>query len=98
MTKKEDEMERKNRFTPMERRLLDCLQAKAGEVIGHEDLIEAMTGHELYYMANRRQKTFLRQQISRLRQKIEKDPALPDIIITHRGRGYSYEGPRPCKS
>jgi hypothetical protein len=34
----------------------------------------------------------LRQSISRLRKKIEVDPALPRVIITHHHEGYSFAG------
>ena len=34
----------------------------------------------------------LRQLIARLRKKIEIDPALPRVIITHRSQGYSFAG------
>jgi len=34
----------------------------------------------------------LRQYISRLRRKMEIDPALPRVIITHHRQGYSFAG------
>jgi DNA-binding response OmpR family regulator len=34
----------------------------------------------------------LRTYISRLRNKIEVDPAVPRVIITHHRRGYSFAG------
>lgn len=88
-----------NKLTPNEQRLFDCLKERQGEIIGHRRLIAILL--DLWMpplVVRKRDKGLLRQYISRLRQKIEKDPALPDIIITHRGRGYSYEGPKPCKS
>jgi len=34
----------------------------------------------------------LRAYITRLRKKIEIDPALPRVIITHYGQGHSFAG------
>jgi len=34
----------------------------------------------------------LRAYIARLREKIETDPALPNVIITHYDQGYSFAG------
>jgi len=34
----------------------------------------------------------LRAYINRLREKIEIDPALPRVIITHHRQGYSFAG------
>jgi two-component system OmpR family response regulator len=36
-------------------------------------------------------------QVSRLRRKIETDPKRPELIKTHWGGGYSFEG-RACRS
>lgn len=75
---------RKRLFWPIERKLLRRLMSDPGQIITHEELLAAMGrgNHDI---------GCLRQYISRLRQKIEKDPALPDIIITHRGQGYSFQ-------
>jgi len=83
---------KKKRFTPAERRLLDCLREKVGHVVSHRHLIRAMRGFgSLPIIPTNRQMGLLRKTICGLRQEIEEDPALPDIIITHRGQGYSFQ-------
>jgi len=72
-------------LTPTERRLLMCLVRNAGEIVSHKELLEAI-GHPVS------RRNILRQLISRLRNKIEVDPALPDLIITHHRQGYSFAG------
>lgn len=68
-------------LTPTEHRLLTCLVHSAGCIVSHRELLEAMSADSI---------DSLRQYISRLRNKIEIDPALPRVIITHRGLGYSF--------
>lgn len=74
-----------SQFTPTERRLLDRLKAGEGKLVNHYQLLRSIGRYTRLGLP------MLRQYISRLRKKIEVDPALPNIIITHRGRGYSYE-------
>jgi len=71
------------RLTPTERRLLTCLVRNAGRIGTHKELFEAIS--------TRRVGT-LRQWIVRLRKKIEVDPALPRVIMTHHRQGYSFAG------
>ena len=71
------------KLTLKEQRLFDLLKQESGRVVLYSELIDILPASGIHT---------LRQYISRLRQKIEKDPALPDIIITHWGQGYSYEG------
>ncbi len=73
------------RLTPGEFRLLEYLVRNAGQILTHEQLLEAISAN-----LSRPNKGILRQYISRLRRKIEADPALPSLIITHRGLGYSF--------
>lgn len=73
------------RLTPTERRLLTCLVRNAGRIVSHGELLEEMSPRNAS-MSN------LRTSIGRLRSKIEIDPALPNVIITHRGSGYSFAG------
>lgn len=92
------------KFSPTERRILNCLSGpNTGKAVSHAELIGALLdfqrsrdgGGTWAYVNNivptNRQIGILRQVISRLRKKIETDPALPEIIITHRGQGYSYK-------
>ena len=74
-------------LTPTERRLLNCLVRNAGRIVSHKELLEAMSsGNPNLNIGN------LRSCISRLRNKIEADPALPRVIITHHRQGYSFAG------
>ena len=74
-------------LTPTERRLLDCLVRNAGRIVSHRELLEAMSPGNASTKMNS-----LREFILRLRKKIEIDPALPRVIITHHRLGYSFEG------
>lgn len=73
------------KLTPVEFRLLGYLVRNGGRVLTHEQLLEKISAN--FACANL---GTLRQYISRLRRRIEVDPALPRLIITHRGLGYSY--------
>ncbi|MCJ7666965.1 MAG: response regulator transcription factor [Anaerolineae bacterium] len=73
------------RLTPGEFRLLEYLVRNAGQILTHEQLLEAISAN-----LSRSHMGILRQYISRLRRKIEADPALPRLIISHRGLGYSF--------
>lgn len=72
-------------LTPTECRLLVCLVHNTGRIVSHHQLLEAMSGES-------RNVENLRQYISRLRNKIETDPALPRVIITRHKSGYSFAG------
>jgi len=74
-------------LTPTERRLLNCLVSNAGRVVSHRELLEAMTAGNPSTSTHN-----LRAYIARLRKKIEIDPALPNVIITHHRQGYSLAG------
>ena len=72
-------------LTPPERRLLTCLVRNAGRIVSHGELMEAMSsGNHKVGIGS------LPSCISRLRNKIELDPALPGVIITHHRQGYSF--------
>lgn len=75
------------RLTPTEHRLLKCLVRNAGRVVGHKELLDVMSPDKPSSNIGS-----VRNCISRLRKKIEIDPALPRVIITHRGQGYSFAG------
>lgn len=71
------------RLTPKEHHLLAHLVRNKGQMVSHGELLEAMSITRI---------GTLRQWIRYLRKKIEVDPALPRVIITHRGLGYSFAG------
>ncbi len=74
-------------LTPTERRLLMCLVSNAGHVVCHRELMEGMSsGNREVSIGN------LRSCVSRLRKKVELDPGLPSVIITHHQQGYSFSG------
>lgn len=70
-------------LSPTEYRLLSTLARNADRVILHEDLLREVWGPEY-----RDEKENLRVYIHYLRQKIEKDPSNPRLILTHAGAGY----------
>jgi len=72
-------------LTPTERRLLTCLVRNAGRIVSHGELLEAMSPRNTSIHN-------LRAYINRLRERIEIDPALPRVIITHHRQGYSFAG------
>lgn len=74
-------------LTPTERRLLTCLVRNAGRIVSHKKLLEAMSSGDLGNSIGG-----LRTYICRLRQKVEVDPALPEVIITRYFQGYSFAG------
>jgi len=74
-------------LTPTEHRLLEHLLHNAGRVVSHKELLEAMSSGKPSSSIHN-----LRACIARLRNKIEVDPALPRVIITHHRQGYSFAG------
>ncbi len=72
-------------LTPKEFSLLEQLVRHEGQILTHEQLLEAFSP-----TPSKATIGTLRQRISRLRSKIEVDPSLPSLIITHRGVGYSF--------
>jgi DNA-binding response OmpR family regulator len=74
-------------LTPTEHRLLACLVRNPGWVESHEELLEAMLPSNPSRNIRRPQNT-----ITQIRNKIEIEQALPRVIITHCGRGYSFSG------
>ena len=71
---------------PTEYRLLFHLVSNAGRLLTHETLLSKVWGHEYRDEAH-----YLRLYITYLRQKIEKDPAHPQYILTERGIGYRFK-------
>jgi two-component system KDP operon response regulator KdpE len=70
-------------LTPLEYKLLAVLVEEAGQVVEHETLLRRVWGQQY---ENRRQ--YLKLYIWYLRQKIEKDPSNPELVLTERGIGY----------
>ena len=66
--------------------LLYMLMANAGRVMTRETLIDRVWGTDYFGDT----KT-LDVHIKRLRAKIEKEPADPQLVVTIRGLGYKYE-------
>ncbi|WP_149399909.1 response regulator transcription factor [Dictyobacter arantiisoli] len=71
---------------PTEYRLLYHLVSNAGRLLTHETLLSKVWGREY-----RDESHYLRLYITYLRQKLEKDPAHPQYILTERGVGYRFK-------
>jgi two-component system KDP operon response regulator KdpE len=70
--------------TPLEFRLLTYLANYAGRVLTHNMILKSVWGDEYVDELH-----MLRVNISRLRQKVERDPLKPEIIVTVPGVGYT---------
>jgi two-component system, OmpR family, KDP operon response regulator KdpE len=71
------------RLTPKEFELLSFLARHAGKVVTHRQILTAIWGP-----AHAADTQYLRVYIGQIRQKIEKDPGDPRIVITEPGIGY----------
>jgi len=71
------------RLTKLELRLLQLLLANTGHAVSSDRLLLQVWGHR---GAGDRQ--LLKQLVHRVRQKIEHDPASPEILLTVPGAGY----------
>jgi DNA-binding response OmpR family regulator len=71
------------RLTKLELRLLQLLLANTGHSVSSDRLLLQVWGHR---GAGDRQ--LLKQLVHRVRQKIERDPANPEILLTVPGAGY----------
>ncbi|HWQ87003.1 response regulator transcription factor [Brevundimonas sp.] len=71
------------RLTPKEYEVLAHLARDAGKVIGHAALLTAVWG-----AAHKEDTQYLRVLVGQLRQKLEADPAHPQLIETEPGVGY----------
>ncbi|MBI3912203.1 MAG: response regulator transcription factor [Armatimonadetes bacterium] len=69
-------------LSPTEFRLLEVLMRRPGHVLGRETLLEAVWGYQGY------DERLINTYIKRLREKLERDPANPELILTVRGFGY----------
>ena len=71
------------KLTPKEFELLGFLARHAGKVVTHRQILTAVWG-----AAHAEDTQYLRVYIGQLRQKVERDPSDPHIIITEPGIGY----------
>jgi two-component system KDP operon response regulator KdpE len=71
------------RLTPTEYALLRLLIQHAGRVLTHKQILKEVWGPD--YMEETH---YLRVYFAQLRQKLEDNPALPQLILTEPGVGY----------
>ncbi|MBE7219453.1 MAG: response regulator transcription factor [Caulobacteraceae bacterium] len=71
------------RLTPKEYALLHLLTRHAGRVLTHQHILKTVWGP-----AHTEDAQYLRVFMRRLRQKIERDPAVPQYLTTESGVGY----------
>lgn len=74
---------RRLHLTPIEYGILVTLMRNAGQVVTHDEMLQAVWGDN--YQGDF---SVLRVNISRLRQKLEENPRRPTYIVTVPGRGY----------
>jgi len=72
-------------FSKKEFEILKYFAAHPDEVVSRDDFLEAVWGFETY-PSTRTVDNF----IVRLRQKLEKDPEHPEVIVSVRGAGYKF--------
>ena len=75
------------RLSPREYDLLAQLVEGGGKVVTHRQLLTAVWGP-----AHEQDVQYLRVFVGQLRQKIERDPASPALILTEPGVGYRWIG------
>lgn len=71
------------RLTDVEFRLLECLTKQAGRVLTYQQILAAVWG-----WTEGRNSHYVHVHVSRLRQKLEKDPKDPQYLLTEHGVGY----------
>jgi DNA-binding response OmpR family regulator len=79
LTKREGEVH----LTPKETKLMALLMKNVGKVVSRTELMQEVWHTE--YMGDTRT---LDVHICWLRQKIEDNPRVPEVILTRRGQGY----------
>jgi two-component system KDP operon response regulator KdpE len=75
------------KLSPREAKLLRAFKDRAGQVLTHSDIVTAVWGG-----GGAIDPQFVRVLVGNLRQKVEKDPARPSIILTEPGQGYRFRG------
>ena len=73
------------KLSPIEYKVLSCLVKNRGWIVTHEQLLEKAWGPNYFG-----DKSLVKLYIRYLRQKIEKSPHNPEIILTERGTGYLF--------
>ena len=71
------------KMTPTEYSLLRLLVRNAGKVVTHRQILK-----EVWGPAYGEQTHYLRVYVAHLREKLEEDPARPELILTEPGVGY----------
>jgi two-component system, OmpR family, KDP operon response regulator KdpE len=70
-------------LTPIEFRLLTLLAQNAGKVLTHSHILT-----EVWGPGHSEDTHYLRVYLAQLRRKIERDPAMPRLLVTEPGVGY----------
>jgi len=81
------------RLSPTEFRLLSYLAANRGRVVPHNELITQLWGED-----GARLGPYLKIYVRRLRQKVEREPGTPSLIVSRHGSGYVFSEKVPVKS
>jgi two-component system, OmpR family, KDP operon response regulator KdpE len=71
------------RLTPTQYKLFAVLMRNAGKILTHEQILFSVWGP-----AYTRETQYLRVYMGQLRQKLERDPARPQYLVTEPGVGY----------
>ena len=71
------------RLTPLELKALHLLMTSPGRTVTAERLLMHVWGRNTF-----RERRTLKQLVYRLRQKLEQDPATPNVLVTTPGAGY----------
>jgi two-component system KDP operon response regulator KdpE len=71
------------KLTPIEYSLLRLLVTHAGKVLTHRQLLTEVWGEKAI-----RQSHYLRVHMAHLREKLEANPAAPELIVTEPAIGY----------
>lgn len=77
------------KLTPIEYSLLRLLVTHAGKVLTHRQLLAEVWGEKAVGQSH-----YLRVHLAHLREKIERDPAMPELILTEPSVGYRLSMPR----
>ncbi len=74
------------RLSRREYELLSCLASQPDHVLTHQQILRSVWGP-----AHVEDTAYLRVYVNQLRQKLEADPAQPQIIVTEPGVGYRFK-------